>query len=115
MLSPEKRQRNQDTLGSLLKAARLRRGFTQKELADAVGLEYYTMISQLELGYISVPPALWVPLGVALRENIEEFVTICLLEIQPEVYTALFGDVPPSEVARSLSKLKEEHKLVKQK
>lgn len=106
MLSPEKRQRNSDTLGSLIKSARGRVGFTQKELADAIGLEYYTMISQIELGYVTVPPALWAPLANALRLDKEEWVLLCLSEVQPEVYSALFEDRAVGEVKDWLIEMK---------
>ena len=111
MLSDERRERNKETLGSWLKAARLRRGLTQKDLADAIGVEYYTMISQMELGYISIPPSLWVPLATALKEDIEDFVVTCLSEIQPEVYNALFGNVPLRAVIESVAELKLKYTL----
>ena len=109
-LSPQKRARNRDALGAVIKSARLKVGLTQKELADAVGLKYYTMISQLELGYISIPPSLWVPLATTLKINVEDWVTMCLEEIQPEVYAALFGDATPSQVQECLKVLKNRNK-----
>ena len=54
-LSKERIENNRTGIGEALKAARERQGMTQKALAAELGLEYYTMISQMELGYISVP------------------------------------------------------------
>lgn len=62
MLSKKRKERNAIIIGSLIRKRREELGYTQKGLADAIGLEYYTMISQIELGYISVPAALWVSL-----------------------------------------------------
>lgn len=111
MLSPDKRRRNQENLGTIIKNARSKTGHTQKSLADAIGIEYYTMISQLELGYISIPPALWRPLGIALKLDLEEWVLLCLSEVQPEVYSSLFGDASITEVKGALVELKRQRSL----
>ena len=105
MLSEKKRQKNLLALGSLVKEARVKEGFTQKALADALGLEYYTMISQIELGYISIPPVLWTPIADKLRMDRAKWVLECLYEIQPEVYRALFGIKSIAEVSEHLNKL----------
>ncbi len=105
MLSIKKRQRNLETLGTIVKEARNKEGFTQKALADALGLEYYTMISQMELGYISIPPSLWTPIADKLRMNRARWVLQCLYEIQPEVYAALFGIKSIAEVTEYLNTL----------
>lgn len=90
MLSADRKQRNRDSLGSVLKERRTAEGYTQKGLADALGIEYYTMISQMELGYISIPSSVWLPIAKTLRMNPSEWVLRCLKEYQPEVYAALF-------------------------
>jgi DNA-binding XRE family transcriptional regulator len=105
MLSDRKRQHNLNALGSRIKDARTKEGYTQKAFADALGLEYYTMISQMELGYISIPPSLWTPIADKLRMDRAEWVLLCLLEIQPEVYSALFGNKPMVEVSEFLKRL----------
>jgi transcriptional regulator with XRE-family HTH domain len=105
MLSPEKRLRNKNALGEIIKTQRTAIGYTQKELADRLGLEYYTMISQLENGYVSVPPAMWVPLSFILKLNREEWVLMCLEEIAPEIYNALFGNNSTTDVAELLKRL----------
>jgi len=89
----------------MIKEARIAAGYTQKGLADSLGLEYYTMISQIELGYMSLPPSLWTPLADKLRMPRAAWVLNCLLEIQPEVYTALFGIKSVAEVTEVLDRL----------
>jgi hypothetical protein len=76
---------------------------SQKDLADAIGLQYYTMVSQMELGYISVPASLWVPISNALSLDRVDWVLECLLEIQPQVFFALFGKRPRDDLHRLLS------------
>ncbi len=105
MLSERRRERNADTIGSILKEARVKAGFTQKGLADTIGLEYYTMVSQMELGYISVPPGLWVPIANALRLPRAEFVLKCLSTYQPDLYEALFDKRGTIEVSKALTAL----------
>ena len=90
MLSDKRIRKNKENLGTELKEARQKEGYTQKALASALGLEYYTMVSQMELGYISIPPALWVPLAKTLRMETEVWCLRCLKEYQPDVYEALF-------------------------
>lgn len=67
MLSENRKERNRNNLGTELKNSRVKEGYTQKALATALGLEYYTMISQMELGYMSIPASLWVPIADLLR------------------------------------------------
>ena len=90
MLSEKRKERNKLNLGSELKDARVRSGFTQKGLASALGLEYYTMISQMELGYISIPAALWHDIALHLNMDTSRWILSCLNEYQPDVYKALF-------------------------
>ena len=105
MLSESKKRRNHEKPGTMLKEARTEAGFTQKALADALGLEYYTMISQMELGYISIPASLWVPISDKTRIDKHRFVLRCLHEIMPEVYRALFGIKSINEAADGLKAL----------
>lgn len=102
MLSERRRDHNAETIGALIKAAREKTGLTQKAVADAVGLNYYTMISQMELGYVTVPPALWVRLPDVLGMDRQDFVLRCLSANLPEVYEALFANKGRQEVADAL-------------
>lgn len=103
MLSEHRRHRNERGLGSIIKAAREKSGYTQKALADSLGLEYYTMISQMELGYVSIPPALWIGLCSTLGLDRSEFVLRCLREYQPDVYKSLFDNRGLKDTADVLS------------
>ena len=105
MLSDRKKQMNREGLGARLKEERTKSGFTQKALADALGLEYYVMISQMENGYMSIPPALWTPIADKLGIDRAEWVLQCLFEIQPEVYEAIFGKKSRKEVQEVLTNL----------
>ena len=102
MLSERRRDHNAETIGGLVRAAREKAGLTQKAVADAVGLNTYTMISQMELGYVTVPPALWVRLADALNMDRQDFVLRCLSAQMPEVYGSLFGNKGRQEVADAL-------------
>lgn len=105
MLSERRRDHNAETIGALLRDAREKSGLTQKAVADAVGLNYYTMISQMELGYVTVPPALWVKLPEVLGMDRQDFVLRCLSATMPDVYEALFGAKGRQEVADALRAL----------
>jgi len=106
MLSEKRKQRNKENLGSLLKNARVKEGYTQKALADALGLEYYTMISQMELGYISIPASLWAPIADILRMDKSDWVLKCALEYTPEIYHALFDHKSRAEITQFLDALR---------
>lgn len=99
MLSETRRERNAEQIGTLLKSAREKAGFTQRALADTIGLEYYTMISQMELGYVSIPPVLWVPLANALHMDRADFVLRCIAAYQPDLYAAIFDNRGVTEVS----------------
>lgn len=112
MLTESKRRRNQNQMGNALKEARVKEGYTQKALADALGLEYYTMISQMEIGYMSIPPTLWTPIADKCRLDRADWVLRCLAEIMPDVYDALFGVKSIKEVSIYLNALEKGSKDV---
>ena len=105
MLSEQRKQRNRDNLGATLKEARLREGFTQKGLAAALDIEYHTMISQMELGYMAIPSSLWVPIAETLKMNRYLWVLRCVQEYHPDINRALFGNHSRREVAEFLEAL----------
>lgn len=106
MLSQKKREENSKFIGAAVKAKRETIGMTQKALADSLGLSYYTMISQIENGYVTLPPALWVPVAHALRFDPEDWVVTCLDRLQPDVYFALFGTLDQTKVIKLLKSAK---------
>ncbi len=105
MLSRCRKQRNQDTLGTALKDARLREGFTQKALADALSIEHHTMISQMELGYMAIPASLWVPIADTLRIDRYVWLLRCLQEYHPDINRSLFGKLSRRDTADFLEAL----------
>ncbi len=106
MLSEKRKEKNRSNLGARLKEARTAQGFTQKALAEAVGIEYYTMVSQMELGYISIPAALWGPIADVLKMDKSDWVLLCLNEYQPDLYRALFSNRSRREAAKVLTLLR---------
>jgi transcriptional regulator with XRE-family HTH domain len=105
MLSEQRRQKNRDNLGASLKEARTLEGFTQKALASALGIEHYTMISQMELGYMAIPANLWVPLAETLKMNRYLWVLRCIQEYHPDINRALFGNLSRREISEFLEAL----------
>ena len=85
------KRRDRNDLGQRLREYRQEAKVTQKQLAKRLGLEYYTMISQMELGYIAIPSTLWPGIAVALGVPVSAWVLDCLKDIQPDTYKALFG------------------------
>ena len=77
-------------LAGLRKDAQL----TQRVLADLVGLDYYTFISQLECGAGRVPPNLYAAFADALGINRQEFGRQMVKFYDPWTYEILFGESP---------------------
>lgn len=80
--------------GRWLRALRERAGMSQRELAKAVGFEYYTFISQLEGGRGRLPPAQYVAFAEALDIPLHDFVKTLMRYYDPITYYALF-ELPP--------------------
>lgn len=100
MLSPDRRRKHKDGLGKIIKTQREKMGITQKDLAASLGLNYYTQISQMENGYMAIPPVLWVEIAITLNmDEPQKWVLTCLIEYQPDVYEALFQRYSKDEVA----------------
>ncbi|WEJ33997.1 helix-turn-helix transcriptional regulator [Devosia sp. SD17-2] len=88
--------------GRWLRALRERTGMSQRELAKAVGFEYYTFISQLEGGRGRLPPTQYVAFAEALDIPLHYFVKTLMRYYDPITYYALF-EVPPSAEPTSMS------------
>jgi transcriptional regulator with XRE-family HTH domain len=78
--------------GQWLKGAREAAGLTQAELAERVGLRYYTFVSQVESGLGRVPIDLQAAWATALGEDPQGFAKHLLGFYEPELYRLLFGD-----------------------
>lgn len=88
--------------GRWLKELREKRGLSQRQLADRVGVEYYTFISQLETGRGRIPPDRYREWAEALGVPVRKFVYNLLRFYDPVTFEILFGEERSSaEVAGS--------------
>ena len=79
--------------GRWLKAARERAGLTQAELAERVGLRYYTFVSQVESGLGRLPIETQDAWARALGLDPGEFARTLLAWYEPELSRLLFGEL----------------------
>ena len=78
--------------GSWLKSLRNRAGLSQVELADRLGLKYYTFISQVENGFGRVPTEAMESWAKALGEPPSSFARKLLEFYDPELHRLLFEE-----------------------
>jgi transcriptional regulator with XRE-family HTH domain len=78
--------------GKWLADLRKEAGLSQRELADRVGSDFYTFISQIENGKGRVPPDKYRFWANALGIDAQEFVRTILRYYDPVTYSILFGD-----------------------
>jgi DNA-binding XRE family transcriptional regulator len=81
--------------GRWLKAAREARGLTQAQLAEQVGLRYYTFVSQVESGMGRVPIEAQGAWAVAVGLDSADFARTLLRYYEPELHRLLFGPSEP--------------------
>jgi transcriptional regulator with XRE-family HTH domain len=87
--------------GQWLKTAREEAGLTQAELAERVGLRYYTFVSQIESGVGRVPIESQAAWADALGIPAPEFARTLLRHYEPELHRLLFEiDAPAARAAR---------------
>lgn len=79
------------TAGLWLKELRENRGLSQRQLANLVGVDYYTFISQLETGRGRIPPERYQRWAEALGIDAKEFVRTLMRYYDPVTYGILFG------------------------
>ena len=82
--------------GAWLWELREKRGLSQRELAERVGAEYYTFISQLEAGRGRIPPDRYLVWADALGVEPREFVRTVASYYEPVTYDIIFGTGPQS-------------------
>ncbi len=87
--------------GAWLRHRREMRGFTQRQLAERVGIEYYTFVSQIEAGRGRIPADRYQKWADALEVEAKIFVKKMLHFYEPTTYQILFGEdvVPDEEVS----------------
>jgi transcriptional regulator with XRE-family HTH domain len=78
--------------GRWLKELREARGLSQRVLAERVGAEYYTFISQLESGRGRIPPDRYLDWAQALGIEPRAFVRTLLRYYDPVTYGIIFAD-----------------------
>ncbi len=78
--------------GRWLKELRENQGLSQRELAAQVGVEYYTFVSQLEVGRGRIPPDRYELWAKALGMDAADFVKHLMQYYDPETYRLLFGE-----------------------
>ena len=76
--------------GAWLKELRTRAGLSQIELAERLGLKYYTFISQVENGFGRVPTDTLEAWSRALGQEPSAFTRKLLSYYDPELYRLLF-------------------------
>jgi DNA-binding XRE family transcriptional regulator len=79
--------------GRWLKELRESRHLSQRGLADRVGAEYYTFISQIEAGRGRIPPDRYEAWAAALGVEPTAFVQTLLRYYDPLTHAIVFGDV----------------------
>jgi transcriptional regulator with XRE-family HTH domain len=76
--------------GTWLKELRNRAGLSQIELAEVLGLKYYTFISQVENGFGRVPTESMETWARALNADPSAFAKELLSYYEPEMHRLLF-------------------------
>lgn len=91
--SPEEAKEQRAALGCWLKELREHQGLSQRDLAAALDLDYYTFISQLENGRGKIPAHRYAEWAVALGQDPRSFVKTLLSYYEPATYKILFSDL----------------------
>lgn len=78
--------------GRWLREQRERAGLSQRQLAAAIGAEYYTFVSQLETGRGRIPPDRYEVWASALNLSTKEFVRTLLRYYDPITFSLLFEE-----------------------
>lgn len=76
--------------GAWLRRLRENRGFTQRQLAECVGIDYYTFVSQIESGRGRIPADRYQKWANALEVDPKDFVRNILSFYEPATYKILF-------------------------
>ncbi|MBF0680374.1 MAG: helix-turn-helix transcriptional regulator [Devosia sp.] len=82
--------------GLWLRQKRDSAGLSQRELAGAVGFEYYTFISQIEAGRGKVPAERFEAYAKAVKVDAREFAMTMLRHNDPHTYSLIFGTEQPA-------------------
>src|SRR4030095_12364517 len=97
-------QKLRDQAGRWLRELSEKRGLSQRDLAQKVGAEYYTFISQLEHGRGRIPPDRYLLWADALGGEPRDFVQGLMSFYDPMTYNIIFGRMPRLESLATNSK-----------
>jgi transcriptional regulator with XRE-family HTH domain len=78
--------------GSFLKNLRQHRGLTQRDVAEACNINYYTMIAQIEAGSARMPPDHFVTYAKCLGVRSDLFIKKLMSYYDPITYSGVFGN-----------------------
>lgn len=101
--------------GKWLRTKREAAGLSQRQLADAVGIEYYTFISQLESGRGRVPPDRYEVFAKALGVEPKEMAMVMMRYNDPITYALIFGGKVQDEGETKVSELEKRLKRLEAK
>jgi transcriptional regulator with XRE-family HTH domain len=87
--------------GKWLKQLRESRGLSQRDLADAVGVEYYTFVSQIEAGRGRIPPDRYEVWAKSLGVETATFVRTLMRWYDPVTFSLLFASELQAEGAQA--------------
>ncbi len=90
--APDRTKELRRELGAWLKQGREAKGLTQAELAEKLGLRYYSFISQVENGIGRIPQDLYRPWADALGIDAPVFAMTVLEHIEPGLHAMLAAE-----------------------
>ncbi len=78
-------------IGIYLQRLRQQAGFTQLQVAEQMGYQYFTFVAQIEHGRSRVPPDDWTSWAVLYKQDPQTFSRRLLMHYDPHVYKACFS------------------------
>ncbi len=84
-------------LGAWLKERREQAGLTQADLAERLGLKYYSFISQVENGIGRIPQDVYAPWAAALEIAPRDFAATVIRHLEPGLHRMLQDEAGRSE------------------
>lgn len=78
--------------GEWLRSMREKCGYSQTELAEAVGIEYYSFVSQIENGRGKIPPTRYKQWAAAFKIPAREFTYNIMQYYDPVTFDLLFNE-----------------------
>ena len=78
--------------GLFIKALRTQAGLTQREVAVALNMNYYTMVAQMEAGTARIPPDTYAAYAKVLGVDPKLFTRKLMQYYDPHTYRSLWGN-----------------------